>query len=499
MKIPVLYGSELKKDFSGEAKYVGSKLALQLTESWDGNSETEFPETDEKIRSELLSFLKEDDVSFDTRERFLHSMGKSSPEILLAKHGLIGRIVDAVVYPSHGNAASILLELRKRDFRAIVFGGGTSVSGSLLVEGREKTVSLDTSKLTNVTIGDHYAILGAGLRGPDAEKAVNVYGYTLGSFPESFRHSTLGGWVSTKAVGQESNQYGGIENLVLGVRMATSSGEITDRVVPRESTGLSVRDMALGSDGRYGLITEVIVRLFQTPRRRYYSSRIYRSFKDGIDALARTARFPSVARLSDETETEFALMGAGDSALVKLFRRYVSARGYRNGALLVVVNNDVDIRPITAFSMSGGSQPARSWIRGRFERPGIANVLWKNGLVPDTLETSAPWSALYGLYRETRNEFYSLKEELGFTGEIMAHVSHLYREGACVYFTFIIGHENEIEVLDRVRDSLIRTFISNGGAITHHHGYGRYFSGYMNPGILELQEKLSDPLFRRGD
>lgn len=495
MRIPVLYGSDIRKDFSSEVRYVAERLGVTLSESWDGKGELDFPETSKEIREELLSFIPEANLSFDTGERFLHSVGKSSPEILMVKHGSVTRIVDAVVYPEYGNLERILSGLLEHGYGATIFGGGTSVSGSLMPGSGKKNVAISTSRFKKARVWANYAVLGAGMRGPEAEETLNAHGYTLGNFPESFIFSTVGGWLATKAVGQESNQYGGIENMVIGARMTTSTGEIHDGIVPRESVGMDTKDIALGSDGRYGVITDVAVRTSLLPRDRYYDSRIYRTFRDGIAALSRTIRYPTVARLSDEVETEFALKGAGNSTAMNVFRKYIGMRGYGNGALLVVVNNDSPGEVVTTGSMGTGKEPARTWIRGRYSRPGIANVLWKNGLVPDTLETSATWDRIYGLYTNVKKNFHALRDELSFRGEIMAHISHLYREGACIYFTYIFSHDDEQGTLGRIRDTIIRSFIESGGAVTHHHGYGRFFSPYMDPRLLELQNRIADPLF----
>ena len=87
-------------------------------------------------------------------------------------------------------------------------------------------------------------------------------------------------------------------------------------------------------------------------------------------------------------------------------------------------------------------------------------IFWKSGLVPDTLETSATWENIWAVYAETRKAFYSFRQAKGFQGEIMAHLSHLYREGACIYFTFIIMGESELELLQELRDVLIRSFMA---------------------------------------
>ncbi len=494
MKVPVLYGQDEGKGFQNEVTYISRRFSWDLRQNWDGQAEVEFPETSEEVRKELLSFINPEEVAFSIEDRFLHSMGKSSPEILMAKNGKIPRIVDAVIYPKDQSVHELLPNLLKNHYRAIIFGGGTSVSGSLLPSGNEKIVSIDTKNFRKFVLKDNFAIVGSGLRGIEAERAVNKHGLTFGNFPESFLHSTVGGWVSTKATGQESNYYGGIENMLLGVKMETSSGPLRDDLVPRESSGLQPKDMALGGDGRNGLITEVALKTFPLPVNRYFHSRIYNSFYDGIMALGRMKTFPAVARLSDEMETEFALKGAGDSSSIRFFRRYISMRGYSKGALLIIVNNNRVVLPDHKYSMSAGSQPARSWYKGRYSRPGLANVLWKSGIVPDTLETSTTWSNMWKLYNETRKAFYAFRNERSFQGEIMAHISHLYRQGACIYFTFILKGENELDLLQELRDRLIRTFMENGGSVTHHHGKGRFFSPYMDPMLLKAQASYADPI-----
>ena len=495
MRVPVLYGHDVEGGFQREVEYISSRFSWNLSQSWDGQAEMNFPETPADLRKELLGFLSADEVEFSVEERFRHSIGKSSPEILMAKHDKIARIVDAVVYPNEERVHAILSELANNGYKVTIFGGGTSVSGSLLLSGTGKIVSIDTKNFRKFEPRNRFAIVGAGLTGLEAENEANSRGMTLGNFPESFIYSTVGGWVSTKATGQESNYYGGMEDLVIGVRIETSRGTLQDDLVPRESVGIQPKEMALGSDGRNGLITEVAMKTFPLPETRYYDSRIYRSFYDGILALSRMKEFPAVARLSDELETEFALNSAADSTAVRLFKRYISIRGYSKGCLLIIVNNNRATLPDHGYSMSAGSQPAKAWEKGRYSRPGLANMLWKAGLVPDTLETSTSWDKIWHLYSEARKAFYEFRDERGFQGEIMAHLSHLYREGACIYFTFIFKGDNELDLLQEIRDRLIRSFISNGGSITHHHGKGRFFSPYIDPFLLKVQEGYSDPLF----
>ena len=60
------------------------------------------------------------------------------------------------------------------------------------------------------------ATLGSGLRGPEAEEALNSQGVTLGHFPQSFEYATIGGFAATRSAGQASSGYGRFDDLVTG-------------------------------------------------------------------------------------------------------------------------------------------------------------------------------------------------------------------------------------------------------------------------------------------
>ena len=107
----------------------------------------------------------------------------------------------------------------------------------------------------------------AGVLGPDLERQLAERGWTLGHFPDSFTHSTLGGWIATRSSGMQSDRYGDIAELTRAVRVVTPSGMLATRPVPATSTGPSVREMVLGSEGRLGVITEATVHVRRAARR----------------------------------------------------------------------------------------------------------------------------------------------------------------------------------------------------------------------------------------
>ncbi|MEM0157339.1 MAG: FAD-binding oxidoreductase [Thermoplasmataceae archaeon] len=496
MSISVLYGRDISKDFSAEFNFAARKIGGPGT-AWDGTL-TLHPgiklQDSARISGQVVATAG---ISTDLEDRVIHSMGKSSPEILAAKHGSPGQLVGGVIYPDRGSLEHSIRAILENGLKVIPYGGGSSVNGSLKPDSVHETISVDMKNFSSISIGKNFVRAGSGVTGSDLEAALWKAGYTCGNFPESFRYSTVGGWVATGAVGQESNQYGGIRDIALSISLLTSSGQIEDINVPSQSSGTTALDISLGSAGSTGIITDVTLKTFRIPRRRYYHSYLFKTFEDGLSALQQIEKVPTVARLSDETETEFAIRSSNAGGIQKLFRSYLDIRGVGNGAILIVVNNEDPWRMGIPGSVYAGGIPARLWERDRYLRPGLANVLWKAGYIPDTLETAANWEYLPDLYRDVRESFYQMKEQYGFNGVIMAHVSHLYRSGACIYFTFVISTEfnREIEILSAVRDGIIRAFLRHHGAITHHHGMGSLFRQYLDSEHVSLMNKVRDPMY----
>src|SRR5204863_8844049 len=152
----------------------------------------------------------------------------------------------------------------------IAFGGGSSISGSLDAPAGERrpVLSVDMGRLSRVlSVGasSRLARVQAGAFGPELEQQLSAQGWTLGHYPDSFTHSTLGGWIATRSSGMQSDRYGDIADLVRAVRVVTPHGVLATRPVPHTSTGPSVREMVLGSEGRLGVITEATVHVRRTP------------------------------------------------------------------------------------------------------------------------------------------------------------------------------------------------------------------------------------------
>ncbi len=522
--IYVLWGEKSKRaDISKNLlDFLGRKLDA-MDYVWDGYYRIKDYGKNNELEKLLLSCLDENKISFKNEDRFYHSMGKGAIDYiqLLEKKDI--RIPDAVIYPEEKDLPCLFKNL-SNFCEFITFGGGTSVTGGLKPSEKKRfVVSIDSRNFNTFKLDKDSFVLeaGAGLKGPEIESLLNKNGLTLGHFPESFEYSTLGGWIATNAAGQESNRYGKIKDMLIGVKMFSPVGEFSDRPLPAESAFFRVSDIAIGSEGTYGIITKAWLKVNKIPERLYFHSYMFRSFHDGLESLREnflSGKNPMISRLSDENETFLSILAIKDNFLTKIFKKYLQMRNvYEKGSLMILINDRKENLKIKN-GINLGSLPAKFWYRTRYDRPYMYNDLLKRGIVAETIETSVLWKNVHSLYDNVMKSFDEKIEELGIKGMIMCHASHEYKNGTALYFTFLFNAKDDRErILMELRNEIIETIIMNGGSISHHHGIGsllsrdlakykgevfyliknmkRFFDPdySLNPGIIQDEKLDKDP------
>ena len=434
-------------------------------------------------------------------QRVRRSAGRSYPDLIRLRGGRLAAAPDAVVMPGNPTQLAHVLEICSREGIAVVpFGGGTSVVGGVdAVAGpHERLISLDLRRIRSVEIDrvSLVATLGPGLRGPEAEDAVRAHGLTIGHFPQSFEYATVGGFAATRSAGQASSGYGRFDELVTALAMVTPAGELRTLATPHTAAGPSLRELVLGSEGVLGAITEVAVRVRPAPEARRYEGWMASDFASGCDAvrsLAQGEALPDVVRLSDETETRVSFGLSGTSGMRRLLLgTYLGVRRRRRGCLVICgwegARESVERRRALSVRLlrrggaaALGEAPGRAWERGRFDGPYLRDTLMDLGYMVETLETAHAWSRLDDLYRAVRAALGSALAAQGTPGIVMCHLSHAYRDGASLYFTFIARSRPgaEIEHWHAVKTAACEAIVAAGGTITHHHAVGRDHAPYM--------------------
>jgi alkyldihydroxyacetonephosphate synthase len=482
-------------------------------------------------RVALQTILGREGFSLEAGDRIGHAYGKSYRDLIRLRRGEVPHPPDAVLWPrTHDEVQRVLDFAAARGWAVIPFGGGTSVVGGLEVPPQLADrifLSLDLARLNRVLEVDPVSRLArveAGILGPDLEAALQAQGVTLGHYPQSFEFSTLGGWVATRSAGQQSTKYGKIEDMVAGLRMATPRGPLVVKALPARATGPDLNGLVVGSEGIYGIITEVSVRIHPVPARRDYRGVLLPSFERGVElvrALVQAGMTPATARLSDTAETE-ALMAMSKSpksplqAALETFAKRFLMRGpaaaspSRCMLILGYEGSPADVLASWERARSlirdheglpVGSSPGVSWYRNRFELPYLRDTLLDHGVMVDTFETSATWSQLPELYARIRSATQEALEREAGRGHVMCHLSHAYQDGASLYFTFTARQaEDALAQWLAVKRAATDAILAGGGALSHHHAVGLDHAPWMaqeigDTGLMALEgiKRALDP------
>lgn len=310
---------------------------------------------------------------------------------------------DAVVLPATPEQVQEVLEVCVRhDVAVVPFGGGISVVGGVnaLRGDKASVISLDLARLDKLVSLDpvsQIAVLQAGVRGPEAERLLAEHGFTLVHVPQSFERATIGGFAATRSAGQASSGYGRFEDMVSSVRLATPRGEWRLGVAPASAAGPDLRHLAIGSEGTFGVITEVALRVRPVPAQRRYEGYVVDGWAKGAEAVRELAQnhvLADVTRLSDVDETEVSLaLNAGLKTTA--LKQYLRARGIKNPCLLILGWEGQEIsrcRNETLKRLNAvkiGRSLGESWRHGRFSGPRQRDTLLDAGVCVETLETSA--------------------------------------------------------------------------------------------------------------
>ncbi len=442
-------------------------------------------------------------ITTDPLDRLLHARGQSLPDWVALRSGRISVFPDGISYPStEEEVRSVLAFAHKEGVYLIPYGGGTSVVGHITpLEKYTPVITVDLSRLNQLLTLDEtsrLATFDAGVKGPHLESQLNRLGYTLGHFPQSFEQSTLGGWIATRSSGQQSYYYGRIEDLFAAAHLETFIGTLELKPFPASAAGPDLRQLILGSEGRLGIITRATVRIRPLPESEGFFGILFPDWESGVDALRNIAQkdiLASMLRLSNSQETEITLALSDNERLLPWIERGLRLLGYHDQRCLLIFavsGNIEDVnhsrrRIITLARKFGGlfvgSFVGKLWQKKRFLTPYLRNTLWELGYAIDTLETAVPWSSVPETTQAILNTLTSALLPFGERVLAFAHLSHVYKDGASIYVTYIFRRARDPdEVLERwklLKSSASQVIITHGGTISHQHGVGLDHAPYL--------------------
>ena len=475
----------------------------------------------EKQLDAFRQIVGADFVRTDDYARLSVAYGKTMYDVLRLRNKIVENVPDAVLYPdSKEQIEQIVAYCAAERIPVYVYGGGSSVTRG--VECVKGGISLDMrlrfNKVVSFNETDQSITVEAGMSGPQLEEALNnapaLFGakraYTCGHFPQSFEYSSVGGWVVTRGAGQNSTYYGCISDIVLAQDYATPIGPVKTDSYPRKATGPDLGHIMMGGEGAFGVLTHVTLRVFwhmpATIRRFSFMFRDWETAQAAAREIMQSeAGLPSVFRLSDPEETQIMLRlyGVDETPLMRLFKM----RGFQEGKMCLFLgftNGEAGFsrncarhakkvaRRFGGMGLTG--YVTKAWEKGRFNDPYMRDTMQDFGIVTDTMECSVNWSNMSRVHKEVRAFCKSYPNAI-----CMTHMSHVYPQGANLYFIFIIK-ESDPEAFRAYHAGILDAIQKSGASMSHHHGIGKMFGPWLEGslgkneyGVIRALKAYFDP------
>jgi alkyldihydroxyacetonephosphate synthase len=422
-------------------------------------------------------------------ERAFHAHGAHLTDRIRAFNLEFTNPPDVVAHPRDETELEATLDwCAAGGYVVVPYGGGSSVVWGVNPPEADAVVTVAMDRLDRVVEIDDVsraAYIEAGVLGPHLEDQLRPHGFTLRHFPQSFRFSSLGGWIATRSGGHYATNHTHIDDFVESVRMLTPRGWWESRRLPGSGAGPSPDRMVIGSEGTLGIVTGAWMRLQRRPEYRATAGITFGSWRDGYEAVRHIVQaklWPANLRILDPDEAKRAAGLDGTQALVIVSFESAELTQRHNIAQAVelaragggrVADDDVSI------SDGSGEPTGRGGAVGAWRDAfiGVGNgVETSLGLVADTFETAITWDRWEEFDAVVRERVSTaLRKVFGHEPQLSCRFTHVYPDGPAPYYTWWgQGPQgSEIAMWTDVKHAAAEAVIDAGGTITHHHAVGR--------------------------
>jgi glycolate oxidase len=378
---------------------------------------------------------------------------------------------DAVALPRRAEEVVEVVKLCVREKVAIVpRGSGTGlIGGAMAPQGGVMVGTNRMDRILAIDLPNRCATVEPGLINLFLTRAVASQGYFFAPDPSSQMVSSIGGNVATNAGGPHCLKYGITTNHVLGLELVTGAGELVRLGGSTvERPGYDLVGAAVGSEGTFGIVTAITVRLLHAAEAVKTILASFTTIEDAseaVSAIIAAGIVPAALEMLDELMIRAINEGTGagypkDAAAVLLIEldgpaAEVEAQGERaaricreRGALEVRVAAD-------------DAERALLW-KGRKEAAGAVGRLAPTYLLQDAV---VPRSRLPEIMREL----------LAIGARHRVQIANVFHAGDGNLHPLILYDDRVPDELERAKaanEELLRACIAMGGTVTGEHGIG---------------------------
>jgi len=386
----------------------------------------------------------------------------------------------AVVLPDSTEEVSAVVGLlHAREVQIVPRGAGTGLSGGALPT--EEGVVVGTARMNRILEidpDDRIARVQPGLVNARLTEATSRYGLYYAPDPSSQSACTLGGNVAENSGGPHCLKYGVTSRYVTGLTVVVAEGEVLrlGGCGREAAAGLDLVGLFVGSEGCFGIATEIEVRLLPVTEGVRTLLGIFDSMEEAghaVTSIIGSGLMPAAVEIVDK-------------ATIEAVEASVFAAGYPTdaGAALVIefdgteAGLDADADRAEACCLEAGAREVRR-ARSEDERAG----LWKGRkkafgamgrIAPDLLvqDATVPRTRLPGVLAKIT--------EIGARYDLkIANVFHAGDGNLHPNILFDRQDPDQVERVERASHEIMKLCVDAGGTITGEHGVGVDKRAYM--------------------
>ncbi|KQB85069.1 FAD-binding oxidoreductase [Corynebacterium oculi] len=342
-----------------------------------------------------------------------------------------------------------------------VRAGGSGVSGGALAYEGGLVIALhEMNRIVEIDADARLATAQAGVLTADLDAEARKHGLFLAPDPASAAISTVGGNIATNAGGLRCLAHGDTARAVAALKVVLASGDVisTGARTVKNSTGLNLTQLFVGSEGTLGVITEATVWLTPVPQGPEHS------FLGSFDSFEEAGRAVVEIVRSVELET----LELIDAPIAAMVERYRPTGLPQPGAALLIgqalgPQAERAVEEATAISRRAGAAQACTGEGAallearRLALPAMqAHGEWVMG------DVGVPVPALPTMFEAIAR----MEKEEGQAVRIVAHA------GDGNLHPMIRVEPGERERAQAVMDRIVAAAVELGGVISGEHGIG---------------------------
>ena len=383
----------------------------------------------------------------------------------------------------------------------VVRGNGTGlVGGCVPLEGGIVICTSKMNKIIELDENNMTLTVEPGVLLFEIYQYVEPRGYFYAPDPGE-KTATIGGNISTNAGGMRAVKYGTTRDWVVGLEVVLPNGKIEQfgRKVVKDSTGYSLKNLIIGSEGTLAIVTKAILKVMPKPKETLSLLVPFETREDAIDAVPQIikAQLNTVAiefferntiLLSEEFLSKKFPDKKSDAYILLTFEGHNKNElkfNYETAAEICIR----ELKAIDAFIVDTDDRKDTVWkARGAF-----LEAIKSSTSEMDECDVVVPRSEVsdYIKFTYELQDKYNIRiPSFGHAGDGNLHI-YICRDN--------YSKEQFDIILNKVFDEMYERAIQVGGLVSGEHGIGYAKKGYMKQQLGDVQVELMNGIKKAFD